>query len=210
MIKVEHAYKKFGEQTVLQNVSMEFGSGKIYGIVGRNGSGKTVLFKCILGFVSLDEGSVTIDGEVIGKDIDMARNVGIIIETPGFLPNFNAYKNLKFLASLKNNIGKEEIKACIKKVGLDPDSKKHVGKYSMGMRQRLAIAQAIMENPPILILDEPMNGLDKQGVEDVRELLIELREQGKTILIASHNAEDIDVLCDTVWEMDKGIAKIRN
>lgn len=147
MIKVEHAYKKFGEQTVLQNVSMEFGSGKIYGIVGRNGSGKTVLFKCILGFVSLDEGSVTIDGEVIGKDIDMARNVGIIIETPGFLPNFNAYKNLKFLASLKNNIGKEEIKACIKKVGLDPDSKKHVGKYSMGMRQRLAIAQAIMEKP---------------------------------------------------------------
>ena len=207
MIKVEHAYKKFGEQTVLQNVSMEFGSGKIYGIVGRNGSGKTVLFKCILGFVSLDEGSVTIDGEVIGKDIDMARNVGIIIETPGFLPNFNAYKNLKFLASLKNNIGKEEIKACIKKVGLDPDSKKHVGKYSMGMRQRLAIAQAIMENPPILILDEPMNGLDNTGVEDVRNILLELKKEGKTIIIASHNAEDIDVLCDTVWEMDKGIAE---
>ena len=210
MIQVEKACKQYGEQKVLVDVSMEFKPNKIYGIIGRNGSGKTVLFKSICGFITLDSGSVTIKGKVIGKDIDLARNVGIIIENPGFLPNYSGYQNLKFLAMLKNQIGREEIKESIRMVGLDPDSKKHVGKYSLGMRQRLGIAQAIMENPEILILDEPMNGLDNQGVEDMRKLLLAQKEKGKTLIIASHNREDIDVLCDHVWEMDKGIAtKVR-
>ena len=204
MIQVEKACKHFGEQKVLVDVSMEFEPNKIYGIIGRNGSGKTVLFKSICGFITLDSGCVTIKGKVIGKDIDLARNVGIIIENPGFLPNYSGYQNLKFLAMLKNQIGKEEIKESIRMVGLDPDSKKHVAKYSLGMRQRLGIAQAILENPDILILDEPMNGLDNQGVKEMRKLFLQQKEEGKTILLASHNREDIEELCDEVYEMDHG------
>lgn len=207
MIVVKNASKAFGKEAALQNVSMVFEEGKIYGIVGRNGSGKTVLFKCIMGFLKLDDGKVIVDDKVVGLDVDVINNAGIIIENPGFLPGYTGYQNLKFLAKLTRKIGKKEIMDAMTKVGLEPLSKKHVGKYSLGMRQRLGIAQAIMEDPDILILDEPMNGLDNQGVEDIRKLLLELKEQGKTILIASHNREDIDVLCDHVWEMDKGVAK---
>lgn len=205
MVKVEEAVKKYGTQTVLGSVSLEAGKGSISGIVGRNGSGKTVLFKSICGFVPLDSGKITVDGRVIGEDADMAENVGAIIESPGFLPNYSAVKNLRFLAKIKNRIGMDEIVESIQRVGLDPKSRKWVGKYSMGMRQRLGIAQAIMEDPKILILDEPMNGLDKHGVEDVRNLLLDLKEEGKTILIASHNPLDIEVLCDHVYEMDAGV-----
>lgn len=205
VVKVEHAIKKYGSQTVLQNVSLEVEKGNMIGIVGRNGSGKTVLFKSICGFVPLDEGEIMVHGKVIGKDVDMAQNVGAIIENPGFLPNYSGKKNLQFLAKIQNRIGEKEIVQAIRQVGLDPDSKKGVGKYSLGMRQRLGFAQAIMENPDILILDEPMNGLDKHGVEEMRNLLLSLREQGKTILIASHNPLDIDVLCSKVYEMDEGI-----
>ena len=206
MIVVKNASKAFGKEAALQNVSMVFEEGKIYGIVGRNGSGKTVLFKCIMGFLKLDDGKVIVDDKVVGLDVDVINNAGIIIENPGFLPGYTGYQNLKFLAKLTRKIGKKEIMDAMTKVGLEPLSKKHVGKYSLGMRQRLGIAQAIMEDPDILILDEPMNGLDNQGVEDIRKLLLALKEQGKTILIASHNREDIDVLCDHVWEMDKGVA----
>ena len=204
-VKVEHAIKKYGSQTVLQDVSLEVEKGNKIGIVGRNGSGKTVLFKSICGFVPLDEGEIMVNGKVIGKDVDIADNVGAIIENPGFLPNYSGKKNLKFLAKIQNRIGEKEIVQAIRQVGLDPDSKKGIGKYSLGMRQRLGFAQAIMENPDILILDEPMNGLDKHGVEEMRNLLLSLREQGKTILIASHNPLDIDVLCSKVYEMDEGI-----
>lgn len=205
VVKVEHAIKKYGSQTVLQDVSLKVEKGSMIGIVGRNGSGKTVLFKSICGFVPLDEGEITVHGKVIGKDVDMAQNVGAIIENPGFLPNYSGKKNLQFLAKIQNRIGEKEIVQAIRQVGLDPDSKKGVGKYSLGMRQRLGFAQAIMENPDILILDEPMNGLDKHGVEEMRNLLLTLREKGKTILIASHNPLDIDVLCSRVYEMDEGI-----
>ena len=136
---------------------------------------------------------------------DVPESVGIIIEAPGFLPNYSAYNNLRFLAMIQRRIGKKEILEAIRRVGLDPSCKKHVGKYSLGMRQRLGIAQAIMENPELLILDEPMNGLDNHGVEDIRSLLLGLKKEGKTILIASHSAEDIDILCDTVHEMDSGV-----
>ncbi len=146
----------------------------------------------------------------VGKDIDIPDNVGVIIETPGFLPNFSAYNNLMQLAKIRRKIGKNEVRAAIKLVGLDPDNKKHVGKYSLGMRQRLGLAQAIMEDPDILILDEPLNGLDKEGAADMRKFLLGLKDQGKTLLIASHSAEDVDTLCDTVYEMDKGIiSKVR-
>lgn len=205
IIQVEHAVKKYGNQIVLNDVSLSIEKGSISGIVGRNGSGKTVLFKSICGFVPLDSGQIIVDGKVIGKDTDMAENIGAIIENPGFLPNYNALKNLRFLAKIRNRIKDQQIIEAIERVGLDPNSKKWVGKYSLGMRQRLGIAQAIMENPDILILDEPMNGLDKHGVEDIRKLLLELKELGKTILIASHNPLDIELLCDNVYEMDAGV-----
>jgi ABC-2 type transport system ATP-binding protein len=208
IIKVDDVTKKFGSDTALNHVSIEFEKGKIYGIVGRNGSGKTVLFKTIIGFLKPTSGKVIVDGKEIGKDIDFANNIGIIIETPGFLKSYSGYKNLEYLASIKRVIGKAEIQESMQRVGLNPNDNKKVGKYSLGMRQRLGIAQAIMENPDILILDEPMNGLDNKGVKDVREILLNLRDEGKSIILASHNKEDIEVLCDEVYEMDQGNLKL--
>ncbi len=210
VITVKSATKQFKEAMVLNNISVSFEKGKVHGLIGRNGSGKTMLMKCICGIVPLTSGEITVSGKVIGKDTDIPKNVGVIIETPGFLPGYSGYSNLKFLAAINGKIGKEEIRSAIKSVGLNPDDKKKVGKYSLGMRQRLGLAQAIMEDPDLLILDEPMNGLDKDGVKDMRQYLLDLKAQGKTILIASHSAEDIDVLCDAVYEMDKGkMDKIR-
>lgn len=204
MIKIENVTKKFKENTVLNNVSINFEKGKIHGLIGRNGSGKTVLMKCICGFIPVTSGSITVRNKVIIKK-NTPENIGLIIETPGFLPNYSGYRNLKFLADISGKANKNAIIRSIESVGLDPHSKKHVGKYSLGMRQRLGLAQAIMEDPDLLILDEPMNGLDKDGVKDMRDYLLKLKEQGKTMLIASHSAEDIEILCDTVCEMDKGV-----
>ena len=203
-IKLENATKAYGGEKVLDGINLSFESGKIYGLVGRNGSGKTLLLKSILGFLSIDEGFCQVDDKVIGKDIDFAQNTGFIIETPGFMGRETGFNNLKFLAKINNKIGDEEIRRSIEKVGLDPDSKKKVSQYSMGMKQRLAIAQATMEDPAILILDEPMNGLDNERVLKVRDLLLELKEAGKLIILASHNKEDIDVLCDEIIRIDKG------
>ena len=208
VIRVEGVYKRFGTDTVLKDVSRSFERGRIHGIVGNNGSGKTVLMKCICGFLIPDGGSITVNGERVGVDVDFPRDMGLIIETPGFLPNMTGVKNLEILASLNKKIGLEEIAAAIRRVGLDPLMKKPVGKYSLGMRQRLGIAQAIMEDPALLILDEPLNGLDKHGVREMRQLIKGLKEQGKTILLASHNQGDIDELCDTVCEMDAGVMTI--
>ena len=207
IIEIQHLHKSFEGIHVLDDVNMKIEKGKIYGIIGRNGSGKTVLFKSICGFYPVEKGSIRVRDLYLEKSSKVPENIGIIIETPGFLPNYSGYKNLEFLYCINNKKDKNKILHAIEQVGLDPQLKRHVGKYSLGMRQRLGIAQAIMEDPDLLILDEPMNGLDNQGVEDIRKLLLALKEQGKTILIASHNREDIDVLCDHVWEMDKGVAK---
>lgn len=205
MIKIESVSLVIKKTEILKNINIEFEKGKIHGLIGRNGSGKTMLMKCICGFVKPTSGTVFVDGKQIGKDCDFPDNVGIIIETPGFIPYYSGYKNLKLLADLNKKIGSDKIKETMKQVGLDPNMKRHVKKYSLGMRQRLGLAQAIMENPDLLILDEPMNGLDKDGVADMRKYLLDLKEQGKTILIASHSSEDIEILCDTVCEMDKGV-----
>lgn len=204
-ISVNHVTKKFKEATVLNDVNVEFKKAEIHGLIGRNGSGKTMLMKCICGLVPITSGTIIINQKQIGKDIQIPDNIGAIIETPGFLPSYSGYQNLLFLSKVKGTISKEQIKQSIRKVGLNPEDKKPVGKYSLGMRQRLGLAQAIMENPELLILDEPMNGFDKDGVADMRKYLLNLKEQGKTILIASHSTEDIEILCDTVCEMDKGI-----
>ena len=196
--------KSFGEETVLKGITHHFERGQIHGIMGFNGSGKTVMFKCICGFLKPDGGAVWVDKKQIGKDADFPESVGMIIESPGFLPGLSGFANLKRLAALKRLITDEEVRGAIRTVGLDPDSKKKVGQYSLGMRERLGIAQAIMENPDLLILDEPFNGLDKRGAEEVCVLLDEIRERGKTILIAAHNMLEIERLCDTVCEMDAG------
>jgi len=208
MIQIEALSLILNKTEILKYVTVQFDKGMIHGLIGRNGSGKTMLMKCICGFVRPTSGTVQVAGKQIGKDCDFPESVGIIIETPGFIPYYSGFRNLKLLADLNKRIGKEEIRRTMLKVGLDPELKRHVRKYSLGMRQRLGLAQAIMENPDLLILDEPMNGLDKEGVADMRKYLLDLKAQGKTILIASHSAEDIDILCDTVCEMDKGVLSV--
>src|SRR5699024_10124060 len=205
IIRVENASKSFRGHTVLKKVSLTCEVGNIYGIIGYNGSGKTVLFKSICGFYRLDEGEIWIGDKKMKRDLDMLTEAGIIIEEPSFLRNYSGYKNLDFLYRIRNKKNRQHLYEVMRKVGLDPLSKKRVCNYSLGMRQRLAIAQAIMEEQPILILDEPMNGLDKRGVSEMRDFFKELKNQGKTILMASHNKEDIDVLCDRVYEMDAGV-----
>ena len=203
-IEIEHVTKKFKGDTVLHDIHVSMEQGKVYGFSGNNGSGKTVLMKCICGFLPVSEGTIRVNGKVIGREIDFPESIGVIIETPGFLTNLTGRRNLEILAALRGKITRKEIEDAIRKAGLDPALKKSVSKYSLGMRQRLGIAQAIMEDPEFLILDEPFNGLDKHGVGDIRNLLLELRKQGKTIILASHNSEDIRILCDKVYEMDGG------
>lgn len=203
-ISIQNVSKSFGGDEVLHDVSHDFEEGKIHGIVGNNGSGKTVLMKCICGFLLPTKGRIFVNYKQVGKDMDFPDDMGIIIETPGFLPNISGFKNLQILASLKRIANDNIIRDTIARVGLDPNMKKPVSKYSLGMRQRLGLAQAIMENPSVLILDEPFNGLDKYGVAEMRELIKSLRDKGKTIILASHNQLDIDALCDTVCEMDAG------
>lgn len=208
-ISIENVGLVLDKTTILDDVCMEMEQGKIYGLIGRNGSGKTMLMKCICGFVKPTHGKITVRDQVVGKEIDFPENMGILIENPGFIPYYSGIKNLKMLAELNRKINRQQIEETIRFVGLDPQMKRHVQKYSLGMKQRLGIAQAIMEDPDILILDEPMNGLDKEGVADMRTLFLDLKEKGKTIIIASHNADDIDKLCDHVWEMEHGKAALK-
>ena len=203
MVVLENVTKRFKKVTVLDHVSVVFPRGQIHGIIGRNGSGKTVMLKLICGFLPVDEGKVLVNGEPVHCQKPQP-STGAIIEEPGFIPGISGFKNLQMLAELRSELTQEDIRTVMLRVGLDPDNRKAVGKYSMGMRQRLGIAQAIMEKPTLLILDEPMNGLDNQGVDDIRRLLMELRDGGTTILLASHSREDIQILCDTVHEMDRG------
>ena len=206
-IELIHVTKKFDQELVLKEVNLTLEQGRVYGIVGNNGSGKTVLMNCICGFLIPTTGLIRVFGSSIGQDVDFPESLGVIIETPGFLTNLTGRKNLEILAGMRRKIGPAEILQVLEKVGLDPALKKPVANYSLGMRQRLGIAQAIMEDPKLLILDEPFNGLDKHGVGEIRKLLLELKEEGKTILLASHNEEDIRILCDEVYEMDGGVLR---
>lgn len=202
-VAVKNVTKIFRDAKALDNVSLSFEAGQIHGIIGRNGSGKTVLLKCICGLVSPTQGEILIDGKPV-KPGRAQKEMGVIIESPGFINTYSGIKNLTQLAALWKRIDKETVIEKMRLVGLDPNSKKAVGKYSLGMRQRLGLAQAIMEDPKLIILDEPMNGLDNQGVIDIRNILLQLKEEGKTILLASHSKEDIKALCDTVCELDHG------
>lgn len=205
VVEIKHVTKRYGKIEVLKDVSLTCKAGKIYGLIGRNGSGKTVLLKSICGFVLPTSGEVRVQGQQVGKDVDFPTDIGFIIESPGFLARESGLQNLMHLASIRGKASAEDVRQSMYTVGLDPALRKPVGKYSMGMRQRLGIAQAIMEKPNLLILDEPMNGLDNQGVEHIRSVLLSLKEQGVTIVLASHFKEDISYLCDEVYKMDAGI-----
>lgn len=194
--------KKFRNEVVLDNINITFEKGGFYGIIGKNGSGKSVLFKAICGFIKPTNGFVKVNGKKIGVDEDFPKNVGAMIEKPGFLQSYTGYKNLKFLSEINNVITDKEIHDIMKLVELNPISEKIVKDYSLGMKQRLGIAQAIMENPDIIILDEPMNGLDSAGVKLVREVLKLLHSKGKTLIISSHNDEDIKELCNLVYRVE--------
>ena len=203
-IEIKNLTKRYGEAEVLSNINMKLESGKIYGLVGRNGSGKTMLMKHILGFVKATQGTILINGKAVGENDDMQENIGAIIENPGFLPEYSGFTNLKLLAMIQGKIKDEQIKDAIRLVGLDPESKKAVGKYSLGMRQRLGLAQALMENPDILLLDEPLSGLDNDGVQAMWKLFMKQKEDGKLIVLASHSKEDIGTHCDEIFRFDKG------
>lgn len=206
-IEIKNLNKYFKDVRVLQDINLECRSGEIAGIVGRNGAGKTVLFKILCGLLAADSGEIIINGKRRKNQTEMLPKAGIIIEEPAFLRNYSGIKNLEYLYLINNKNNIPYLESIMEKVGLDGRAKKHVGKYSMGMRQRLAIAQAIMENPEFLILDEPFNGLDNQGVKEMRNLFLKLKKEGKTILVASHNSEDIKILCDCVYSMEAGVLK---
>ncbi len=193
-----------GTEPILTDINISFEQGKIHGLIGRNGSGKTMLMKCICGFVRPTAGSIYVKGKELGKDTDFPESLGLIIETPGFIPYYSGLRNLELLAAINKKITEDDIRRSMESVGLDPGMRRHVGKYSLGMRQRLGLAQAIMEDPELLVLDEPFNGLDEDGVKDFRRYLLELKEKGKTIIMSSHNREDIEVLCDDWVRMEKG------
>ena len=204
-IQLTNISKTFGKQTVLQPITMGFEEGMIHGIIGRNGSGKTVLMKMILGILQPTTGTVIVGDKRIGKDVDFPESAGAIIETIEFIPYMSAYQNLADIAAMRGNLSKTQIKEVLEMVGLGNVGGKHVSKFSMGMRQRLAIAQAVMESPKLLILDEPMNGMDEKGVEEMRRLILARKAAGTTIILSSHNIEDIRILCDQVYRIDAGV-----
>ena len=202
-IKMNSVSKVINSNKILDNISISFNTGNIYGIVGKNGSGKTMLFKSICGLINITSGQIEVFDKLIANG-EFPRDTGVIIETPGFLPNYSGYKNLEILASINNKISTSDIKNIIQKVGLDSEDTRPVKKYSLGMKQKLGIAQALMENPKLLILDDPMNGLDENSTENIREILLELKKESVTILLASHNKEDIYTLCDFIYVMENG------
>lgn len=203
-IEVKNISKVYKKEKVLDDVSFCVNQGEIFGIVGRNGSGKSVLMKIICGLAAPTNGEIVIDEKIIGKDVDFPENLGAVIDQPSFMQFSSGFKNLKFLADINKKISADEIRVTMEMVGLNPDSKKWVMNYSLGMKQRLSIAQAIMEKPDLMILDEPMNGFDKEMVNWLRRYLKEESDRGCTIIISSHIQEDIDILCDHVIELDGG------
>lgn len=201
---LEQVGKKIKGKQILENISLQMEGGKIYGICGRNGSGKTMLFRAISGLIKIDYGTIRMNDEILHQDMEILPSLGIVLEQGGFYPELTGKENLKYLSGFKNIIKEEQIEKSLERVGLDPRDRRSYGKYSLGMKQRLAIAQAIMEKPEVILLDEPTNGLDDEGVELIRNLIQEEKERGALIMIASHNKEDIQLLCDCVYRIFSG------
>ncbi|MBQ2970995.1 MAG: ATP-binding cassette domain-containing protein [Ruminococcus sp.] len=207
---IKNFTKKLSHNYVLSDINLELESGKIYGFVGENGSGKTMLMRAICGLILPTMGYVEIDGRIVGKDISFPDNVGVLIENPGFIPGYSGFRNLKVLAQIKNKISNDKITETLEKVGLDPNDKKSFRKYSLGMKQKLGIAAAIMENPELLILDEPFNGLDEDSVNNIRNLIIESKKPNNIIILSCHDNQEIEIMCDEIVEIKLGkIVSIR-
>lgn len=204
VIHIENVSKKIREATVLDHVSLCMESGNIYGLLGRNGSGKTMLMRVICGLVRPSEGRITIDGAQQWKDFAYPADLGMLIETPVFLPDFTGYQNLQMLSSIRKKIKGKDIREALIKVGLDPDDKRNTRKYSLGMRQRLGIACAIMENPRLLVLDEPFNGLDTDGCERMQNIILEEKRKGTLLILACHNREELENLSDVIYRVEQG------
>lgn len=203
-LSAKNVNKVIKNRRILSDINLLLESGTIYGIVGRNGSGKTMLFRALSGLMKIDSGEIICDGKVLHKDMDVLDNMGIVIENAGLYQEFTGFKNLKLLAGINNVINDEEIKTAIRRVGLEPDDNRTFKKYSLGMKQRIVIAQAIMEKPDIIMLDEPTNALDEKGVHEIRSIILEEKKRGAMILLASHNKEDISLLADKVFYMENG------
>lgn len=204
MIKIVNVTKKFGENKVLDDVNLIFEPGKIYGIQGKNGSGKTMLMRAISGLLSLNEGEVEVFGEVIGVDRDFPKSAGILIEHPGLLPEISGFENLKTVMSINKIVGDEEIKKAMSNFDLDPNSNLKVKKYSLGMKQKVGILMAILEKPQVVILDEPTNGLDEASVEKFKEMILNLKDDSRVIIVASHDREGLEEISDEIIKMELG------
>ena len=206
-IEIKNVTKKIDKEMLLNDISLSLNSGTIYGLVGRNGSGKSMLLKTICGFVKPDKGYVIVNGEDIYKNNTFPKNTAALIERPNYLPELTGFENLKMLASINKKIDDTEILNTLKKVNLLDEKDKKFKKYSLGMKQKLGIAQVLMENPDIMILDEPFNGLEEESANKIRKILLEEKEKGKLIIIATHIKEDIDELCHVIFHIDKGKIK---
>ena len=200
-IKITDVNKTIKKAPILRDINLEFTGGKVYGLRGKNGSGKTMLMRAICGLITPDSGIIDIDGKILGKDISFPESIGVLIENPSFIGNYTGFKNLKVLASIQNRIGDEQIRKALEDIGLDPDDKRTYRKYSLGMKQKLGIAAAVMENPDIIILDEPINALDDVSVEKVHDILEEQKKRGAVIIIACHDKEELDQLSDEIIEI---------
>ena len=203
-IKITDVNKTIKKAPILRDINLEFTGGKVYGLRGKNGSGKTMLMRAICGLITPDSGIIDIDGKILGKDISFPESIGVLIENPSFIGNYTGFKNLKVLASIQNRIGDEQIRKALEDIGLDPDDKRTYRKYSLGMKQKLGIAAAVMENPDIIILDEPINALDDVSVEKVHDILEEQKKRGAVIIIACHDKEERDQLADEIIEISDG------
>lgn len=204
MIEINNLSKQIKGVTVLDRVTMQLQPGTIYGLRGKNGSGKTMLMRCICGLIFPTSGEIRINGKALGKDISFPDSIGVLLESPAFLGEYTGFRNLKNLARLQGGIFDSEIAECIASVGLAPDDKRKYKKYSLGMKQRLGIACALMGKPDIIILDEPMNALDEKGAEQVRQLLLGEKERGALVILACHDREDFEFLTDEVFVVEEG------
>lgn len=203
-IKITSLTKKIGKSVVLENINLEFKGGRIYGLRGKNGSGKTMLMRVISGLILPTSGNVEINGRILGKDMSFPESIGILLENPAFIDSFSGYRNLKALADINSLISEEDIKETIQRAGLNPEDKKKYKKYSLGMKQRLGIAAAVMEKPEIILLDEPINALDESGVKEIRDLLFELKSEERIIIVACHDREELEYLADEIIEISDG------
>lgn len=203
-IEIKNGCKRIGKTDILKNINLTFTGGHIYGFRGKNGSGKTMLMRAISGLITLTSGEIVINDKVLGKDMSFPDSIGVLIENPAFIDDYSGFINLKVLAQINHRIDDDKIRDTISKVGLDPDDKKKYKKYSLGMKQRLGIAAAIMEEPDIILLDEPINAIDENGVNEIRELLLELKREDRIIIIACHDREELELLSDEIIQISEG------